>query len=88
MKPPPNGNQINNDTGRSTWVEVKDQKEIDSLNVGMYFPPTIIKGSVFDDTNKNGVKDSGKKGLPDVSVELYCKNNVSYEVVEAYGYRW
>ncbi len=43
---------------------------------------TLISGFVYEDTNKNGQKDTDEKGVSNVEIKIYAKTDTDYELVQ------
>lgn len=77
-------------TAASTTVIVNPynptQKDITTLDVGLYAPNGSLGDRVWKDLNRNGVQDSNEQGVKDVIIQLY-RNDVlvRYDTTDVNG---
>jgi protocatechuate 3,4-dioxygenase beta subunit len=67
-------NSSANPASGSASVTVTGTKDILTLDAGMY-RPVIIRGTAWQDSNHDGIRQQGEAGLPNILVELVNQNN-------------
>ena len=69
-------------TGGNTHdVQLAEGQEYEQANFGYQYSFGSIGQYVFDDTDKNGIMESGETGIPQVSIDLYKNTGREYEFV-------
>ncbi|MBC1562267.1 SdrD B-like domain-containing protein [Listeria booriae] len=63
--------------GNSYYVQLGDSTVISTFSLGLTEKTGAIHSNIYNDINKNGVKDSGENGLEGVRVDLYNTSGVS-----------
>lgn len=72
-----------NPSSGSRTIALKNGENISGLDFGSYtIQESAIRGTVFADSNKNGIRDLGEKGLDGVTVYLDFNNNGSLDAGE------
>lgn len=73
----PNMDSDVDENGTSDMVMLDDPYHVKYIDAGIYYKPTaILKGVVWLDTNKNGLKDDAEERMKDVVIFLFNKNKI------------